>query len=99
MASFLLTLTLADTNYNLWTLARAIDNTYRDAPIDSVAVLAPATNANDILLGDANLSATRYGIVLHPDQGFAFNKRSLRGLNARSAGAGQKLAVEVTYKR
>lgn len=101
---FLLTLTDADTNYNLYTLAAAIDSTLRTNHTQISLQPDPANTAL-VRVGDQSLSGTRYGlslgtvtspaaaipVILRSGSGAA--DQALNGLYARSASAGQKIAV------
>lgn len=59
--SFQLTLTLADTNYNLRTLVSAVDADALASVCELQIQSDPGNGAAVILVGDSGLSATRYG--------------------------------------
>jgi len=101
---FLLTLTDANTNYNLWSLAVAIEPTLR-TNFTQINLQPDPANSALVRIGDEALSGTRYGlslgtvtspaadipIVLRSGSGAA--DVSLNTLYARSASAGQKVSV------
>jgi hypothetical protein len=101
---FLLTLTDADTNYNLHTLAVAIESTLR-TNFSQISLQPIPANTGLVLIGDEALSGTRYGLVLGTvtspaaapavvlRSGSGGADQSLKSLYARSAAAGQKIAV------
>lgn len=99
MAAFQLTLTSADTNYNLLTLIRAIDEDFVDNA-RHLSIQADPSNGSAVLIGDTELSATRYGISLGNGEGKVYGDgvtpvQGLRTTLARSTGAAQKINVEV----
>lgn len=112
----LVTLTNANTNYKLIDLVNAIIQNeggaaaFQEAPgmVREVTMQAYAGidgvggNSNDVLVGDALLSATRFGYVLvHAAPGGTYSDRSnlqnvdVSSLYVRSAGAGQKISVQL----
>ena len=86
-----LTLTSADTNYNLNTLIQAAEAVLSQTvgfagnrvptSYDEISISSDAANdgSNPIWLGDAALSASNYGFALLPNQ--AFSERSGKGCN------------------
>lgn len=88
------TLTDADTNYSLLALVRAIDANYIDR--GTVTIQAAGANTGDVLIGDANLAADRYGLELASGAGKTYEVGALAGLYARSAAAAQKVNIEVS---
>jgi hypothetical protein len=93
MPAFQVTLTDANTNYNLLTLVRAIDSTFVDQ--GNISIQTDPANLGAVLMGDSNLSATRYGAKLSGGSSMFYEKKALRGRYARSATAAQKLNIEV----
>lgn len=101
------TLTSADTNYEILALVNAILGTVAEAPggaRDFVIQAHPGidgagTNTSDVLIGDGELSATRFGTVLIPGASETFvstlENVQVGGVYARSAGAGQKLNIKI----
>lgn len=101
---FLLTLTNADTNYNLYDLAVAIEASLR-TNFCQISLQPIPANTAIILVGDETLSATRYGAVLGAvtapaavaplvlSSGSGAADQCLKSLYARSASATQKIAV------
>jgi hypothetical protein len=102
------TLTAANTNYNLQTLV--------NAALAGAAAVAPGAcrefnlqahpgidgsggNTNDILIGDADLSTTYLGYILQPGASRTYRSDFGNAQNSviyvRSAGTGQKLNVEL----
>jgi hypothetical protein len=95
MQGFQVTLTDADTNYDLLALVRAIDSAFIDFA-NQITLQADDANSGTILIGDSNLSDTRYGVKLSVTDALALGVgSSLRGINARSASSGQKLNIFV----
>lgn len=108
------TLTSADTNYNLLALVNAVlaaeNNTdtniqapgaARNVQIQShPGIDGVGANTASVLLGDANLSATRIGMVLAPGGFFSdrspINNVDLGEIYARSATEAQKLNITVS---
>lgn len=100
MISAQITLTNADTNYNIRTLVVAIIGAGTRIRGTEISLQAPSTNVADVLVGDSSLSGTRYGKSLSIGAGYTyrFDKAlSLGNLYVRSASAGQKLNVEVQW--
>lgn len=93
MLGFQVTLTLADTNYHLIDLVRAIDADFKDVAT-KVSLQTDDENSGTILIGDVNLSATRFGAELNVTDSMAVGN-SVRGVYARSASAGQKVNIAV----
>lgn len=101
---FLLTLTDANTNYNLHDLAVAIEAGLR-TNFSQISLQPIPANTGLVLVGDEALSATRYGLVLGTvtspaaaepvvlRSGGGAADQSLKSLYARSAAAAQKIAV------
>jgi len=101
MKSFRVTLTLANTNYNLYTLIAAIMPTFYDQG-RQVMIQSDTANSDAVLIGDSNLSATVYGINLAAalasvNLGSAPLMVRLHDYYARSATAGQILEITVIY--
>jgi hypothetical protein len=101
MPSFQVTLTSANTNYNMLTLIRAIDSTFIDVGAHVVIQSDPTTNAGHKIkvATDSNLSATRFGYELSAGEGQILpgdGRYHLKGLYARSDNAGSKLNIDVT---
>ena len=105
-----ITLTSANTNYEILTLVNAVlalATAPSEAPGACRVVNIQAHpgidgsggNTNDVLIGDAELATTRIGYVLNPGGSRAYESTSqnalVGGIYARSAGAGQKLNVEI----
>jgi hypothetical protein len=90
---FQVTLTLADTNYHLIDLVRDIDSSFLDVA-NKVSLQTDDENSGTILIGDVNLSATRFGAELNVTDSMAVG-HSVRGVYARSASAGQKLNIAI----
>lgn len=107
------TLTSANTNYNLLALVNAIIAAETGSP-STVAVGmgrslilqsnpgidGAGANTNDVLVGDGLLSTTRYGYVLAAVGGVfqdqsPINNVNLADIYVRSAGAGQKVNVQI----
>lgn len=63
-----------------------------------ITIQAPSGNAAAVLLGDRNLSATRYGLsMVHTDQRqWQLKDTNLGGYYARSGSAAQQLAVTIS---
>jgi hypothetical protein len=91
MLGFQVTLTTEDTNYHLVELVRDIDSTYLDVAT-KVSLQADDENADTILIGDENLSSTRFGAELNVTDSVSVGI-CLRGVWARSATAAQKLNI------
>lgn len=102
------TLTSANTNYHLYDLvATALAGASatpagagREINIQShPGIDGVGGNTNDILIGDGNLSTTYLGYVLQPGGSRTYRSDLgnvlFQGIYARSAGAGQKLNIEV----
>ena len=95
-----ITLTLADTNYNVLALVRAVEEA---CPASARELCLESDKANDaaskIMIGDSNLSGTRYGYQLSPGDSRTYRAMvqnvPFGVLYARSASAGLKLNVEV----
>lgn len=87
MRSYTLTLTTNGTVYNLNTLIKAI-NSKEGAYFGGISIQADSSNANPVLLGGANLSATVYGQRLAAgdfyslDSGCSINAVSTLGIFA-----------------
>jgi len=99
MASFQVTLTSANTNYNVLTLVRAVDANFVDRGMQISLQSDPTNTTGQYILGgqDANVSATRYGWALTPGDSWTTPRfTSLAGVYVRSGASGQKLNVEVT---
>jgi hypothetical protein len=94
MPSFQVTLTSANTNYNLLTLVRAIDDEFVDH--GDVSIQAAETNGGTVLTGDSALSTTRYGAELAAGMSSFYDRGHLHGLYARSSTAAQKLNLQIT---
>lgn len=92
------TLTLANTNYNILSLVQAIEDTC-PAACRELQIQAATANADVVLIGDAELSATRFGYELARLDSAKYRSDHsnviLGGKYARSATAGQKLNVEI----
>jgi hypothetical protein len=94
------TLTNADTNYNLYSLISAIKSTAA-RNCAQLELLAPLANTNNVAVGPGSMAALTDG-----DQMIAGDSRNFSGggganpvsvteIFVRSDGAGQKLAVRV----
>lgn len=99
MVSAQVTLTSADTNYNLETLVAAIATT---SPLRSLELIlfAPSSNTSAVLIGDGSLASNRYAVSLDPLQAYTFRSTKpmrLKRFLARSAGASQKLNVGIVW--
>jgi len=99
MRSYTLTLTTAGQAYNINTLIKAIAPN-EGAYFGGISIVADNANANPVLIGGANISATVYGQRLEAndvfslDSGCAFNSESTLGIFAWSiTTASQKLHV------
>jgi hypothetical protein len=98
--SYLVTLTSADTNYNLNELIVAVEAA---APTitKELVIQAASTNGSSVLIGDLNLSGTNYGYELEAKDSRTYVNRDLgkgvdvRDFYLRSSGAGQKVSVEL----
>ena len=92
------TLTNADTNYDLATLLLAVSANERIHG-SQIALQALAANGNDILIGGADMTGTSYGIRLKPGEAVTFSSGSdgatqhLNALQARGVAAGLKIAI------
>jgi hypothetical protein len=102
MAAFQVTLTTADTNYDLLTLCRAIDANLVDG-FSHIVIQSDANNgAAKVKVGkDSSLSNTRFGYELGAGEGHVYpgNSRKrygLYGLVARTDTNGSKLNLELT---
>lgn len=96
LATVVVTLTNANTNYNLYDLAVAIRPLF-PRRAKSFGIFAPSANVAAVLVGDANLSTTHYGEEIGPSGRWGFigtqNDIPVENFTARSASAGQKLAL------
>lgn len=92
MIGFQVTLTSSNTNYHLLDLVRAIDASFRD--VGKVSLQSDDANSAVILVGDSNLSATRFGSKLNVTDAMPAGY-SVAGVYARSASAGQKLNISI----
>ena len=63
MPAYLLTLTTKNTKYRLSDLIAAIDANER-TQFKQVLIQGGPNNSDDVIVGDGNLSATRYGYAL-----------------------------------
>lgn len=102
--AFTLTLTDANTNYNLHTLAAAVETELR-TNFSQISLQPDPANSGLVLIGDAALSGTRYGlalgtvtspaaaapVILRSGSGAA--DQGLNALYARSGTAAQKVLV------
>jgi hypothetical protein len=92
------TLTLANTNYNILELVQALEPTC-PAACRELQIQAATGNADVVLLGDAKLSATRMGFELARLESRTWRSNHsnviLGGKYARSVTAGQNLNVEI----
>jgi hypothetical protein len=96
MTGIQVTLTDADTNYDLLTLVRGVDSGFKDVA-RQITIQADASNSVAVLIGDANLSATRYGARLDVTDALALTELAyLKGLNARASASGQKLNILIS---
>ncbi len=93
MTALRLTLTLADTNYNLRTLAIAQVSTLVDLPGPWDVRADEGNGSATVLIGDSSLSATRYAASMVA--GETKSCHSLAGTYCRSASAGQIVNVSV----
>lgn len=75
MRGYTLTLTSANTNYRIATLIESINST-EATNVSSLTILADSANAADILVGDAALATTRYGVKLAPGESVSFDSGS-----------------------
>jgi hypothetical protein len=102
IAVYTLTLTAANTNYSLASLIAAIESaertTFRQIIILAVdGIDGSGGNTKDILLGDGNLSTSRYFVSLAAGEsidlssGSAVNGETTTNWYVRSAAAGQKV--------
>lgn len=90
------TLTSANTNYNLKTLIEAIEPMLQ-GQVDEATIQADE-GTGTVLVEDASLSGTRYGYVLNPGDSRTYRMpgRIRTGeIYLRSATAGKKVNVEV----
>ena len=99
---YTLTLTLANTNYRLSTLISDIDPKERQA-FSEIRIAASdgidgvGSNTADVLVGDSNLSTTRFFLSLQPGEehaergGDGGGAVSTNSIYLRSASAGQKI--------
>lgn len=95
MQGYQVTLTTADNNYDLLALVRAIDVEFIDFA-NQITLQADDSNSDSILVGDSDLSATRYGAKLSATDALAMGVgSSLKGINARSATDAQKINIFV----
>lgn len=92
------TITLANQNYNLLTLLQAIEANCPPTARELV-IQSHSDNASTVLVGDGSLSGTRCGYELALGQSRTYRSSIqhvlLGSIFVRSAGAGQKLNVEV----
>ena len=104
IATYTLTLTSANTNYNIATLIAAINSAERKNFAQVVIVGYPGidgvgANTSDVLVGDASLATTRFFLALGANDQYTFysgdgsNGVCTPSLFVRSAGAGQKINV------
>lgn len=98
MKGYQVTLTTANTVYNLLTLIRAIDSAFVDTANagDVVVQVEDDGGAQKVLLGDANVAANRYawkGTIGDTSPHYG----SVGGLNARSDTNSTKLNISVGY--
>lgn len=92
-----LTLTSADTNYNVGTLlAAALGASLPQTNCDELLVQSEAT-ADDVLIGDATLSGSNYGYKLTPGQSRTYRTKGMQvgWFNLRSPEAGATVNVEM----
>jgi len=92
------TLTAANTNYSLLALLQAIEPNCPPTARE-VVIQSHSGNGSAVLVGDANLTALRCGYELGVGQSRTYRSGIqhvlIGSLFARSAGAAQKLNVEV----
>lgn len=92
------TLTLANTNYNLLTLLQAIE-TNCPSTARELLIQSHSDNASTVLVGDAALSGIRCGYELALGQSRTYRSSIqhvlLGSIYVRSSGTSQKLNVEV----
>lgn len=94
------TLTNANQNYDLATLLLAVNANER-IHAASIVLQAEFANTGDVLIGDATMTATSFGMRLQPgdawnlDSGGGANRVHLNEFQARSAAAGQKVNIGV----
>lgn len=93
MLGFQVTLTTLNTNYNLLTLVRAIDANFIDVG-DFVIQADDDGGSQKFLLGDSNLSSTRYAESMTIGD-FSAHYRGLAGVYARCDASGKKLNIQV----
>lgn len=92
------TLTNANQNYDLATLLVAVNAAER-IHASTITLQADSANTGDILIGDASMTASSFGVRLTPgetmllDSGGAANRVHLNEYQARSAAAGQKVNI------
>lgn len=103
----LVNLASANTNYNLLALVNAILATTAECPgmAREVNIQAnpgidgAAGNTKSVLIGDAELSATRFGYLLNAGDARLYrgtlNNVDVGSIYVRSSGTNQKLAVEI----
>lgn len=102
MPAFQVTLTDANTNYNLLALARAISATFLDRARHIVIQSDPDNGAAKIKVGvEPSLSDTRFGYEIAVGEGQIYpgsntSMYHLKGLYARSDTAGAKLNIDTT---
>lgn len=104
------TLTSANTNYHIIDLINALTSLSSvgaqvpGATREFILLAFPGVdgtgaNTNDILIGDANVSATNFGVALPAGANVIFrstyDNAQVAGLYVRSAGASQKLCITV----
>jgi hypothetical protein len=97
MKGYLVTLTTANTNYNLLTLVRAIDSAF----VDRGEVRIQATDDSGpqkFLFGGADLDATHYGFSMLPGD-WSPPFKGLLGLNVRCDTDGKTLNISVGRER
>lgn len=93
MKGYVVTLTSANTNYNLLTLVRVIDSTFVDQG-DFVIQVEDDGGAQVVKLGGSDLDATHYGFMMTiGDTGPHY--QSLAGINVRSSLAAKKILISV----
>lgn len=89
-----ITLTSANTNYDLYTLAVAVNAAF-PKNCQELTVLADPANVAEVLCGDGTLSATQYGYNIAPGGSFTHraptNGISVSGRKIRSTSAGMIL--------
>jgi len=101
MKAFSVTLTSADTNYNIGALIKAIAPTFYDQG-RQVMIQSNTANTAPILIGDVNLGTSRYGLELTAalssvNLGSAPLMVRLQEYYARSTGAAQILNITILY--